>query len=192
LKIKLLSFALLVVAFCLIIPCVSANAEISQDKQTIITDTNSTETFDLDLEFYPYTQAKFTVTLTGRESYMYNQVTDAKGQLHINGKVSGKVTAYIESWAWDDTRHEWILVQQTSQSQKIIVGHNELSFDANIQTSKDTTVIASQNSAYYLDLETGLTITIDVVIIHHLSIKYNDGGLQFQKSLEISRGAPDL
>jgi hypothetical protein len=123
---------------------------------------------------------------------MYNQVTDAKGHLHINGKVSVKGTLYIEAWAWDDTLHEWILGQQTSQSQKAIFGYNELSFDSQIQTSKETRLIASQNSAYYLDLETGQTITLDVVIIEHVIVKYHNGELQFQKSLEISRGAPDL
>jgi hypothetical protein len=192
LKRKLLLLALLVVAICLITPCVSANAQIIHDKQTILTDTSSTETYDLEPEYYPYTQAKFTVTLIGRESYMYNQVTDARGHLHINGKVSGKGTLYIEAWAWDDTRHEWILGQQTSQSQKAIFGYNELSFDSQIQTSKETRLIASRNSAYYLDLETGQTITLDVVIIEHVIVKYHNGELQFQKSFEISRGAPDL
>jgi hypothetical protein len=192
LKRKLLWLALLVVAFCLVTPTVSANAQISHDKQTIITDTSTTSIYDLDPEYYPYTQAKLTMTLTAMESYMYNQVTDVKGNLHLNGKVSIKGTMYIEAWAWDDTRQVWVLGQKSSQSEKAIFGYNELSFDSEVQTSKENRLITSRNSAYILDLDTGQTLTLDVVIIEHVIVKVNNGELQFQKSLEISRGTPDL
>ncbi len=191
-KRKLLSLALLVVAFCLITPSVSANAQISHDKQTTSTETESNTILDLDSEYYPYTKAEVTLTLTGTSSYMYNQVTDAKGNLHINGKAFFKGTMYIEAWVWDDARQVWILGQKSLQSDKQFFGYNELSFDPEIQTSKETRLSTYRSSAYLLDLDTGETITLNILIIEHVIVKLNNEELQFEKNLEISRGTSDL
>jgi len=192
LKRKLLSLALLVVAFCLITPSVSANAQISHDRQTSIDTEILNDTLYLDPEYYPYTQAKLTMTFNSTFSYMYNQVTDAKGHLHLNGKFFTKGTMYIEAWVWDDARQVWILGQKSSQSEKDFFGYNGLSFDSEIQTSKETRLSTYRSSAYLLDLDVGETITLDVVIIQHVIVKVHNGELQFQKSLEISRGTSDL
>jgi hypothetical protein len=192
LKRKLLSLAILVVAFCLITPSLSANAQISHDKQTS-TDTESlNDIIDLGPEYYPYTQAKITMTFTSTLSYMYNLVTDAKGNLHINGKVFVKGTIYGEAWVWDDTRNEWILSVKISESAKQFFGYNELSFDSEIQTSKETRLITTRTSTYSLDLDTGQPTTSDILLINHVIVKFNNGELQFKKSLKISHGSADL
>ena len=92
LKTRLLSFALLLIAFCLITPCAAANAEITHVKETTTDNETSTITEDLDPSYFPYTQVKVAVTETVTTIIMYNQVVDGKGILHLNGKVLGRGT----------------------------------------------------------------------------------------------------
>ena len=67
---------------------------------------NFTLTQDLETSDYPYTRMKVHVIQNGEFDYVYNQVTDAKGQLHLNGKVSIRATMQSEAWLFDDVRQE--------------------------------------------------------------------------------------
>ncbi len=118
-------------------------------------------------------------------NYMFNQVTDAKGQLHLNGKASIRGSMQSEAWLFDDIRQVWILGQNQIQSSKMFSSLNELSFDSNTQTSQQVGILANKMKASALDLDTGQTITVDVLAIEHMMFKYNNDELQFQKSWDI-------
>jgi hypothetical protein len=185
LKRKLLLLALLVVAFCLITPTVSANAQVNREKQTAAFTDSYTVIEDLEPSDYPYTQMKVDVTVKGEFSYMYSQVMDAKGHLHINGKASSRGTMQSEAWLFDDVRQIWILGQQQTQSQKMFVSLNELTLDSETRTSQEISIITSRMKISTLDLETGQTVTVDVLIIEHLMFKLNNDELLFHKSWDI-------
>jgi hypothetical protein len=184
LKTKLLSLALLVIVFCLLIPCVSGSAQITRDKQASTDTETLTSTYQLDPSYYPYTQVKYSVTVESSLTLMYSQLTDAKGQLHINGKASIRGVMHAESWIYDDVRQIWILGSDRSQSSKIFVSVNELTLDSETQTSQEIRILANRITMSALDLDTGQTVTVDNLIIEHVMIKLSNGEVQFLKSWE--------
>jgi hypothetical protein len=187
LKIKLLSFALLLIAFCLITPCAAANAEITHVKETTTDNETSTITEDLDPSYFPYTQVKVAVTETVTTIIMYNQVVDGKGILHLNGKVLARGTVYGEVWFWDDTSQVWVLGQKTSYLSKMILGINQLSLDSEVHTSTETRFLSTIIKSTGIDPQTGEPFTVKALIVDHLIFKLVNGELQFEKSWEITR-----
>jgi hypothetical protein len=185
LKTKLLSLALLVIAFCLLTPCVSGSVQMTRDKQTSTDTETLTSTYQLDPSYYPYTQVKYSITVESTLTLMINQLMDAKGQLHINGKASIRGVMHAESWIYDDVRQIWILGADQSQSSKMFLSVNQLTLDSETQTSQEIRVLANRIMMSALDLDTGQTVTVETLIIEHVMIKLNNGEVQFEKFWDI-------
>jgi len=116
---------------------------------------------------------------------MTNEVTDANGGLHINGKASVRGIMCSEAWLYDDLRQVWVLGQSRSEISNMLVTFNELTIDSQTKTSQQVILNKQRMNVSTLDLDTGQTVTVDVLVIEHLMFKLNDGEVQFQKSWDI-------
>lgn len=188
-KRKLVSLSLVLLALCLMIPSVFANAQISHDRETSTEIEIIENTITLDPEYYPYTQAEVTITTTGTIRTMYYQATDANGVLHVNGKALVRGSLSMEAWLWDDLRQVWVLGQTTSQSSKMFVALNEISLDSEVQNSQETRLLEDRIKTTGIDPLTGEPISVNILLIEHVIIKLVDGELQFEKSWSIKHGS---
>lgn len=191
-KSRLIPPVLLLTAFCFysITSTVSANAQINHDMQTSTQTESFAVTQELPLEYYPYTKVNITMTITQTVRILYNQVTDAKDNIHINGKASVRGTMYGEAWLYDETRQIWILGQQQSQSTKMFLALNTLTLDSQTHTSQEIRLLANRMTTNSIDLDTGQTVTVDVLVIEHVMFKLNNDGVQFEKSWEFLHNQP--
>ena len=125
---KLLAFSLLMLAFSMIIPCVSAKAETTRDVLKESASDTFTDTYDLPPGSL-YTQVKTTITLITKYNGQYQLVLDAKGNLHVNIKLFLQMNMEGEAWFWDDTLKMWVSGQVASQTSRRVILYNNLIVD---------------------------------------------------------------
>lgn len=179
--------ALMVFVVFLMLPSVSASAEVNHDKQASTVSETITHIEDLPPEYYPYTQAKITMTATRSYTLMFNEVSDAKESTNINAKYFVEQTMKFEAWVWDDTHQNWVWVQQRSSSIKTIAGINELISTSEIQTCKTQYFSTQRTSVSGINPLTGEEIHLNSLTMDHLMIKLLNNESQFEKTWDFTK-----
>ena len=183
--------SLLMIAFSMIIPCVSAKAETMRDVLREEASDTFTDTYALPPGSL-YTQVKTTITLTTEYNGQYHLVLDAKGNLHVNIKLFLQMNMEGEAWFWDDTLKEWVSGQVGSQTSRRIILYNDLIVDSETQTSKQLSLSKEEYSIAGINPDNGELIALKSEITRHFMFKMVNGELQFEHSWEIVKGAQRL
>ncbi len=176
--------ALVMLALCMIVSVVSAQAVTLHQMYREVDSETYTDIFDLPPNC-PYTQVKMTSTLTTEYSGMYNAVLDANGYTHFNGKVVIQMTVQREAWYWSDTLQEWVSGYSGSGTSKQIIGYNELILNSETQTSKELLLSRQKIDVKGINPLNGEPLTQQYVLISHFMVKWVNGQLQFENSWSI-------
>ena len=122
------------------------------------------------------------------DHFMYNEVFDRSGNLHLNYRWVSKGWVHWEIFEWYG--EQWVKSYEYSQRISTVGGGNELivGFFSETHTSRQIEIYKNVEKFLQIDPETGEIIaTYEYTIISHLIIKWLNDELQFEVYREMVR-----
>jgi hypothetical protein len=187
-KLLALSLVLIPLAFSLVVTSASASAQIWwHDVGRDCGSDSQTNVIDLPPETYPFTQMKMASTITWIEHWVYNEIFDGSQNLNLNMKGTYKGNLYNDVWWWNNETQEWFYLGGWSQALSSVWGHNELIKMSGTQISISYTIMKEKFEMSLTNPLTNETYIYGYAVLRHMTTKWVNGELQFEKSWEFQK-----
>lgn len=192
-KLKMLAMMAILTFFLTVVantPNASAKAEIwNHDVGKDVGSDTQTVTMTLPPSYLPYTEIKWTSTMTWSNHWAYHTVFDGSLNLHTKVQYMSGGTVQNDFWYWNEDTQEWFYSGGWLQKLKNIWGQNELLVDlfGETQTSKQLNINHEIYKMEMTDPLTGETLVYEYMVMRYMMIKWVNGELQFENSWEIMK-----